>query len=152
MNIVYLSDHIEFAETVATWSFNEWVKGIRAGVTYEDVLASVKKCAKTKLPVRILAMIDGRCVGAAALFENDLKGKTYTPWLAAVYVDAQYRNQKIGRQLIERIKEISIELGYKELFLRTEHASGYYKKLGWSYVESCVDEYGVKPDVFKIQL
>ena len=152
MEIVYLSDNMNFAETVAQWVFKEFISGIRAGVTYEQVLSAVKNCHKSQMTIRIIALVDGKCVGTAALFKNDLKGRDYTPWLAALYVDAPYRNQKIGRQLIEKIKEIAKSLDYNELFLRTEHASDYYRKLGWQFVESCKDEYGLTPDVFKISL
>jgi len=97
-------------------------------------------------------MIDGKCAGTVSLVSNDLKCRNYTPWLAGLYVDKAFRNQKIGRTMIDRIKIISAELGYKELFLRTEHAGNYYRKLGWEYIETCDDDYNLKPDVFKWKL
>jgi GNAT superfamily N-acetyltransferase len=78
--------------------------------------------------------------------------REYTPWLAGLYVDESYRGEKIGVQLIERVKDIAKELGYDELYLRTEHASNYYRRLKWQFVESCYDDYDLKPDVFKVAL
>jgi len=116
------------------------------------VLLSVKSCHKKELPIRLIAKLDNKCVGTTAIVGNDLKCRDYTPWLAALYVDEQYRGIKIGEQLIARVKAIVKELGYNEVYLRTEHTSKYYRKLGWQFIESCEDEFGLKPDVFKFML
>ena len=152
MKIEYLCDNIEHAEQVAQWIYDEFADGIRAGLTYEKILAAVNKSCKSQMPIRLIAMVDGKCAGTIALVENDLQCRDYTPWLAALYVDPAYRGNKIAEQLIQRIKEIAKELGYNELYLRTETTSEYYRKRGWQFVESCLDEFGLWPDVFKVEL
>ena len=152
MEIKYLCDNISFADTTAAWIFNEFIKGIKIDRTYDQTLAAIKNCHKDKLPIRLIAMENNICTGTIALVENDLKCRNYTPWLASLYVDVPFRSRKIAQQLIERIKIITGELGYTELFLRTEHASNYYKRLGWQYVETCEDLYNLKPDVFKCKI
>jgi len=146
--IVYLCDHPQHAETAAKWIFDEFIDGIKDR-TYGQVVESWKISNKDKLPVRLVAVKDGRCLGAIAIVENDLRCRDYTPWLASLYVDAAHRNKGIGRGLIERVKEIAREMGYKEIYLRTEHAGGYYRKLGWQYVETTNDDFNLVPDVFK---
>ena len=152
MKIEYLCDHINFADTAAKWIFDEFIDGIKVDSSYANVLSSFKNCHKQKLPIRLVALIDDKCVGTVSVVFNDLKCRNYTPWLAALYVDKNFRKQKIGKKLIERVKAIAADLGYKELFLRTEHASGYYRKLNWEFVENCNDDYNLKPDVFKYTL
>jgi len=152
MNIEYLSDHMAYAEDFANKIYLEFIKDIRHGISYEQVLAKVTNCHKTKLPIRLIALEDGKCVGTVAIVENDLKCTDYTPWLASLYVDPAHRGQKIAQRLIERVKSIVKDLGYTELYLRTEHTSDYYRRLGWEYVESHVDEFGLEPDVFQIAL
>ena len=125
---------------------------VKTDRTYEDVLSSMKNCHRQELPVRLVTLINGKCVGIVSVVSNDLKCRNYTPWLASLYVDKDYRNQKIGERLIERVQTITTDLGYKELFLRTEHASGYYRKLNWEFIENCNDDYNLKPDVFKFVL
>jgi len=149
--IVYLCDNICFAETAAKWIFDEFIDGIKDR-TYEEVVASWKNCNRDKLPIRLVAVIDGRCAGAISIVENDLRCRDYTPWLASLYVDEKLRKNGIGRALIERVKEIARGMGYKEIYLRTEHASGYYRKLGWEYVETTNDDFNLVPDVFKWKL
>jgi GNAT superfamily N-acetyltransferase len=154
IKIEYLCDYIHFADTAAKWIFDEFINGIKHDRSYGDVLAAIKNCHKTELPIRLIALIDDKCVGTVSIVVNDLqlqcKGKCrdYTPWLASLYVDKEYRNQKIGEQLIDSVKNIVKQLDYDKLYLRTEHASGYYRRLGWEFIETCEDNYNLKPDVF----
>jgi len=39
-----------------------------------------------------------------------------------MYVDKDYRNFGLGRQLIERVLEKAISLGYEEIILETIHS------------------------------
>jgi len=149
MTIEYLCDHINYAETVAKWIFDEFIDGIKEDTSYTNVLSSIKKCQKLELPITLIALAETQCVGTVSIVFNDLRCRNYTPWLGALYVNKDFRNRKIGEKLIDRVKTIVAELGYKELFLRTEHASAYYKKLGWEFIETCDDDYNLKPDVFK---
>ena len=151
-NIGYLIDNITYADVVAKWVYKEFIKDIRHGISYEQILSSMKDCHKTEFPIRLIALVDNKCVGTVSIVENDLQCRDYAPWLAALYVDEPYRKNKIGQQLIESVKKIVKELGYNELYLRTEHTSNYYRKLGWQFVESCVDEFNLTTDVFKFTL
>ena len=54
--------------------------------------------------------------------------------------------------MINRVQEVVKGLGVKTLYLRTEHTSGYYKRLGWEYVYKTHDEKGQETEVFKISV
>ena len=149
MKIEYLSDNIAFADQVSRWIYDEFFENIRTGITYDEVLSDIKNCHKTEFPIRLVAIVDEKCVGTVSIVQNDLKCRGYTPWLAALYVDEAFRNQKIGEQLISGVKTIVKDLGYSELYLRTEHTSNYYRRLGWQFIESCEDSFNLRPDVFK---
>ena len=150
MKIEYLADNMNFAEDVAKMIYNEFIKDIRQGISYEQVQKAVKDSNKTELPIRLAAIEDNKCAGTIALVENDLKNSTFTPWLAALYVEKEYRGKKIAEQLINKIINITKALGYNEIYLRTEHTSEYYRKRGWQFVETCTDEeFNLKTDVFK---
>lgn len=88
------------------------------------------------MPIRLVAVSDGKCVGTVTFIDNDFPGKTYTPWLGGLYVDVPYRNRGIGRSLIERVKQIAKDMGYNEVYLGTDNAGQYYKRLGWECVET----------------
>lgn len=152
LEIKYLSENPQFTETVSDWIYNEFMKDVRHDLTIEDLTAQIKVCHKETLPVRLVALQNGQCVGTVSLVENDLKCRDYTPWLAALIVRGDLRGSGIGQQLVSFVQGLARQMGYRELYLRTEHASAYYKKLGWQYVETCEDLYDLKPDVFKVTL
>ena len=152
MEIKYLASHPEFKKTVADWLYAEFVKDIRRGISYDQLLTAVSRCNKYSPPIKLIALYDGVCAGTVSLVKNDLSFRDYEPWLASLYVDPKYRGNKIAEQLIERVKDISRGLGYKELYLRTEFAGEYYRKRGWTFVESCICEYKLKTEVFKVSL
>ena len=152
MKIEYLCDNMIYVEPTAKWIYDEFIDGIRDGVSYENILISRKNSHKHELPVIFIALIDDKCAGTVALVENDLKYRDHTPWLAALYVDNKFRSQGIGEKLVECVKSKTRDLGYKELFLRTEYAGDYYRKLGWTFVESCTDEFNIETDVYKFKL
>ena len=152
MIIDYLCDHIDCAETVAKWVYDEFIDGIRDDMSYADVLSEIKNCHKSKLPIRLVALDGDKCAGTVSIVFNDLKCRDYTPWLAALYVAVEHRSHGIGRQLIDRVKKIVADLGYKELYLRTEHTGGYYRKLGWTFIEECDDDFDLKPEVYMCKL
>ncbi len=152
LEIKYLSENPQFAETISDWIYNAFIKDVRDDLTQEDITAHIKVCGRVALPIRLVAVLDGQCVGTISLVENDLKCRAYTPWLAALIVDQAARDQGIGRQLIAYVQELSRQMGYQVLYLRTEHAGAYYQKLGWQYVETCNDQFGLKPDVYQFIL
>ena len=69
--------------------------------------------------------------------KNDLNERpAYTPWLASLYVEKVYRNQGIALQLINQLIVYAKSRQITTIYLRTENASAYYKKLGWILVET----------------
>ena len=152
MELKNLCDYPQYSETIARWIYDEFIDGIKARITYDMVLSSFKKRKKDSLPLTIVALENKECLGTVSLVENDLKLRDYTPWLAALYVAEEHRKRGIGQVLVKKSISLANELGYNELFLRTEYAADYYKKLNWAFVEELVDEFGIHTKVFKKKL
>ena len=136
-------------ETIAHWLYSEFIHNIRPGITFQDVLNRFTNPVPGTFPARFSAMDGSQCVGTASLVQNDLSFRDYSPWLASLFVDPKRRNEGIGRLLIEKVKETTWEMGYDTLYLRTEFAGAYYRKLGWIFVEQCADEFGLEPEVYR---
>lgn len=104
---------------------------------------------KLEFPITIIAKEEDQCIGTVSLFENDFKGMKVKPWLASLIVDKQHRGTGIGKKLINEITNIALNMGYKKLYLRTEHAAEYYKKLGWLFIDKRIDDLGLKQKFFQ---
>jgi thiamine pyrophosphokinase len=150
MTIDYLSNRPEYIETVASWIFTEFVISTPRTAPYEKILRNFSNTHRSELPVTLVAIEDGECIGTVSVFMNDFKTQSQlTPWLAALYVVPEYRGRGVAKNLIGHVYFIAKQLKYRCLYLRTEHASGYYERLGWSFVCRATDEYGIETDVYK---
>ena len=151
IRIDYLDNNPQFTDTVAHWIYDEFRPNL-IDKTFEDVVNMMSTHFLDKIPIRLVAIAYDKCVGTISLVENELPSRNYTPYLSALFVDPEYRKLGVGQKLVDELMDVVRGLGYKELYLRTEHASGYYRKLGWTFVENCAANLCLKPDVFKCEL
>lgn len=154
MHIDYLCNNKEYVETVANWIYSEFVlEAEKSSKKLEDIIEHFKNTNLTIFPITFIAIINNECVGTISIFENDLKNQNeLTPWLASLYVSPVYRGQGIGEKLISKVQEVVKDRGFKILYLRTEHTSHYYRRLGWEYVYQTYDEKGQETEVFRMKL
>jgi len=137
MIIDTLSNHPEQLEVVATMIHTEFVQKKKGTAPYEKVKAFLDKKPSEPYPMTFVALDDATCIGTVSLFENDLNERlAYTPWLASLFVEKVYRNQGIAQQLINQLIVYAKSLQITTIYLKTENASAYYIKLGWTLVET----------------
>jgi GNAT superfamily N-acetyltransferase len=151
LSIRNLLDYPEHLETVSSWIYEEFAD--KSLIKYDEIKEFFRKRFYDKLPITLIALKDEQCVGTVSLFEGDLDTRRdLKPWLAALYVDQNYRGQGIGAELINSIINKAEELGYNTLFLRTEHTSDYYKKRKWEFVCKTKDSKGIDTEVYKYEI
>jgi GNAT superfamily N-acetyltransferase len=151
MIIKNLLDCPECLEIVCGWIYEEFSD--KTEFKYQEIKAYFKKTYYDKAPIALVALKNKKCVGTVSLFEGDLDTRRdLKPWLAALYVDPIYRGQGVGEDLVNSIKDKAVELGYKTLFLRTEHTGDYYRKRNWEFVCKTKDGKGIDTEVFKYRL
>lgn len=148
MKFEYLVENQEYIPLVALWLHKEFIENIKPSITLENVIQKLHGHKKQELPITIIAKEEDQCVGTVTLFEYDFKGLELKPWLASLVVDKQHRGISIGKKLINEITTIALNMGYKKLYLRTEHAAEYYKKLGWLFVDKRTNEFGMETEIF----
>ena len=137
MIIDTLSNHPEQLKVVATMIHTEFVQKKKGATRYEQIKAFLDKKPSVAYPVTFVALDDATCIGTVSLFENDLNERpVYTPWLASLFVEKVYRNQGIAQQLINQLIVYAKSRQITTIYLKTENASAYYKKLGWTLVET----------------
>lgn len=152
MNIDFLKYHPDKINEVSKMIFKEFVVKTGSKMTLEDVVNHMSNAKDNTLPITLVAFEKGECLGTVSIFENDLKTREmYKPWLASLYTKPEHRGRGIGKMLIDKTIDVVKELGFNELYLRTENASDYYKSRGWTFLETVSDEKYEKIDVFKIK-
>ena len=152
MEIVNLIDNKECIFEVADWLYKEFVQNIRNDIDLNFLIRALYNRRKDSIPITLIAVEDNICLGTITLFENDLKTMQLTPWLGALYVKEKYRGRGIAKELMNELELITKGLGFKELYLRTEHTADYYRKIGWKSLFEKKDELGIDTEVFKKEL
>ena len=153
MEIRTLFKKPQHIKAVSKMIYNEFVVKTPSTKSLNDVECYFSETKEASFPITFIATIDRKCVGTVSLFENDCAERPqYKPWLASLYVEPEFRSKKIAQQLIDYLKEYLKNLGYSEVYLKTENASAYYIKRGWDLVESIKNHHGEKVDIFKMVL
>lgn len=118
------------------WMYEWWGKS--EAYTFEEIKNFMKhSMQEVRLPQTYGAFIGDSIVGMYQFSYEDLfvRPDIY-PWLANVYVDAQYRNQGICKKMMESVTENAIKnTKFDELWLYTKHIN-LYEKFNWKYIDN----------------
>ena len=124
MKIISVREQPEYLERAVGYFAEKF--GVERRI-YDDCI-SYSITTDSSLPRWYLLLKKDRIIGCCGIIINDLY-----PWLAALYVEADERGQRLGSVLIEHALEQTGKLGFKKLYLATDH-TGYYEEYGWTYL------------------
>jgi GNAT superfamily N-acetyltransferase len=132
---VLLADCPETIPTLAQWFRSQWSDYYATRSVADIVQDFHAELNRNRLPLRLVAFVDGRVAGTASLREQAMKGlPEFTPGLGGLFVVEQYRNLGIGTKLVSAAMKIARDLGYDNLYAATMAASGILERLGWKLV------------------
>ena len=123
-------DHVADRIWRAWWKADGHPLGYISGRLRENMNA-------TPIPFALIAHDGDAFLGTASVIASDLAERPQlTPWVAAVWVEAQVRRRGIGAALVDRATLDCFALGVSRAYLcaRPQRA-GYYEKLGWIPIE-----------------
>ena len=136
MKIDYLVNHSELIPTIAKWHNQEWGH-IRPEKTVDWRIANLsEQTDPSTIPLTFVAFHESVPMGSASLVWHDMpERQDLSPWLAGVYVHAEFRNQGIGSTLVNRVVEKAKALNFPILYLFTFDKMNLYAHLGWKVIE-----------------
>ena len=103
---------------------------------------------------RVIIAADGESVIGFCVFEE--KGNIpdifdCSPFINYVFVDERYRGQRISERLVRFAIDYAKRLGYKKVYLKSEH-HGLYEKYGFKKIADFTPVVGRANQLFEITL
>ena len=137
MNIVNLSAKTDMIDTLATWHYGEW-GDLYPGETLESFKTELyASLSPEPVPATFIAIDNGVLLGSISVLHKDMDiDAPWTPWLANLYVNPDYRQRGIGKQLIQYLLEYCTAHAINQLYLFTPASRTYYESLGWKVLKS----------------
>lgn len=140
LRVELLADHPEAISILEAWFEREWTPYYGPdgpGDAQEDLRGC---CNRDELPIGLVAMLDGKVCGTAALKAESVSTHAHlTPWLAALLVVPMFRHRGIGEHLIAAIEARASQLGFRWVYVGTGEGSGTpesaLRRRGWKFVE-----------------
>ncbi len=140
LRIDLLADHAEAISSLEVWFEREWAPYYRPdgpGNAHEDLRGC---CNRDELPIGLVAVLDGKVCGTAALKAESVSTHAHlTPWLAPLMVVPTYRHRGIGEHLIASVEEKASQLGFRRIYVGTGEGSGtpesVLRRRGWKFME-----------------
>lgn len=130
INIIAIRGHPEYLERAIDYLSSKW--GIDRKI-YENSI-SHSMTTESVLPRWYLMLHKTEIIGTFGLIANDfISRQDLWPWLCALYLEEDYRGRKLGSKLLEHGRNEAKSLGFRKVYLCTDH-TGYYEKYGWRYI------------------
>lgn len=87
----------------------------------------------------IIATENNQLAGFTSFVEKDiLKEGDYTPFIATVYVNPDFRGRFLAKSLVAQAEHALIKAGYKTVFLVTS-LENFYEKMGYHLIKPVQD-------------
>lgn len=132
MMLISIREHPEWAERAIDFFCRHWAEE-NSGKVYEDCIRSSID-ADAPMPQWYVLVNGERITAGCGLIPNDFISRMdLTPWLAALYVEEDCRNEGMGSRLVKHCLEETRRLGYDALYLCTDHV-GYYEQFGFEQI------------------
>lgn len=150
MTIVSIREQPELAGEAIRYFQKHWATE-ESKMVYEDCILNCIS-SPSPLPQWFLLYDNDRIIGCAGLITNDFISRMdLYPWLCALYIEQDRRGHAYGALLIEYIKKQTKAMGYRQLYLCTDHV-GYYEKYGFAYLAQGYHPWGERSRIYQAAL
>ena len=147
-SIINVKDYAGGLDKAVAYIHSKWGRPANYPFYYDAIAHSSE--ADKPLPRFYLMLKQDEIVGCYALLTNDLISRQdLYPWLGCLFVEESERGNEQGNILMQHGIAEASRLGFKTLYLTTDH-DGYYEKYGWQRMEDGFDLSGVAGRIYWI--
>jgi GNAT superfamily N-acetyltransferase len=131
----------EFFDTISSRIWQAWWK--QRGFPLKYIAGRLREhLDASPIPFALVAHDGPTFKGSTLVIDSDMDDRPqYSPWVAAVWVDAEYRKQGVGAALIDHAAQTAFAVGIGRVYLcATRMKRDFYLKRGWTKIEEDVGE------------
>lgn len=89
----------------------------------------------------VVAEAADRIVGFCSFVSKDIVDLVYSPYIAIVYVDPNFRGNGISKELVKIAEKQLLKVGFQSIYIVTQHV-GLYEKWGYYQIDEAEDKFG----------
>ena len=137
VSVELLADHPYLIPVVGELRWREWGHPPEPEKLDWWVDITAREAGRDDLPVTWVAIDEDRqVVGAVGLGQFDIEERRdRSPWVLGMIVEAQYRGQGIGGELMKVLEAWASQHRYSQAWVASDGAVGFYQKCGWELAE-----------------
>ena len=132
LKFICLRDFPELSKTSSSWFSEKW------DIPESEYIESIDQCIKNRYSVPqwyVVINENKNIIAGAGVIENDFHNrKDLSPNICALFVEENYRNNGIAKNLISFIINDIKPMGFNKIYLVTDH-NNFYEKLGWEFLD-----------------
>ena len=134
-------DNILWEKVIAYADSCSWVAGKHlAGMMREDIFKDWESV--------FAAVQKDEVVGFCTLLETDYYPENrYSPWISSIFVDENYRGNRVSQQMIEKVIDYAREQGFSTVYIPSDMI-GFYEKYGFNKIDELVNYGGDIDNIF----
>jgi GNAT superfamily N-acetyltransferase len=126
----------KFCQTIANRGWHAWWSD--SDTSLADYLSGIERiAAASRFPTAYVAHYHDQYAGSILLIDDDLDERPqYSPWIAALWVENNFRRRGVATALIDRARSSARELGFETCFLCAgDENSAFYVERGFRILE-----------------
>ena len=147
MKIISIKDNPSFKVKATQYIISKWATQ-QSTMVYQDCIDSMMT-SPSPIPQWSVMVVDDQIVGCIGLVTNDFISRMdLWPWIVAVYVESDFRNQKVATKLINWAVEQAALAGFEHVYLATDLET-FYEKLGFEYIATGYHPWGDQSRIYQ---
>jgi len=137
IRIERLSAHPKAIPTLARWFEAEWPAWYGPGGRGSAADDLWNYAGLEELPRGVVAFINGRVCGTAALKADSIASHAHlSPWAAAALVEPSKRGRGIGALLVAAVEREALSMGYSRIYCATSTSRSLLERGRWELLEN----------------
>jgi len=134
--------------------FNHWVK-FSPAMDLEHTIDKFKNlyANNDEIPFGIATIENDKVIGFCVLQKERLdKYPHFSPWITSMLIFEEFRGKGFGKKMVAEALNWFSLLGYKKVYLWTDQTPGFYKNLGFRFVQEVEKNEGGTAELFSIDI